>query len=741
MTDNPPIVQATDSGSAKAKPLSKLSLELAGMTCASCALRIEKTLAKQPGVAEANVGFASHTGTVLYDPNSVSTTDLIAAVQHIGYQAKEMSSIHDTKQTDEASHDVTEEYHAEERYWLKRNTIGWPFTIVVVVLIIEFPSHAWARWLALVLTMPVQFWVGWPFLRTAALRAKNLSANMDTLVALGTLTAFFASLPAIPSGGYLYLDTASAIVSFISLGKYLEARAKGKASSALHSLLELGAKDVSVLVDGAERILAIEQLAVGDLMMVRPGEKIPTDGVIEEGSSSIDESMLTGESMPQEKTVGDKVIGATVNGQGLLKVRALAVGADTALASIVQLVQNAQNSKAPVQRLADNVAGVFVPIVIAVGAITFAAWQITTGHLTWGLTAAVAVLVVACPCAMGLATPAAIMVGTGRAAHFGVLIRNALALERSAHIDTIVLDKTGTLTEGRMQVTDVVGDIAALGMAASLETGSSHPIATAIVKAAKDRNIELTPLENLEVVSGSGIRGKIAGKEVSVGRGDFLTSVGIVIPPELADSSNSLSQAAKTVIMVALGREAKAVIAVADSLKPNARKIVNKLNAAGLELVMITGDNFQVANVIANQVGINNVVAEVYPQDKMAEVEKLQKQGHTVAFVGDGINDAPALVQADLGIAIGTGTDVAIESADITLMSGDLAGIVTAVQLSKRTYRTIIENLWWAFGYNTLMIPLAAFGILPPIAAAGAMAISSVSVVVNSLRLNRFRQV
>jgi heavy metal translocating P-type ATPase len=561
---------------------------------------------------------------------------------------------------------------------------------------------------------------------------------MDTLVAMGTLVAYVASLPALRYGGGIYLDTAALIVAFITLGRYLEARAKGRAANALHALLELGAKVAHVLVNGAERTIPADQLKVGDVMVVRPGEKIPTDGTVVDGSSAVDESMLTGESLPVDKAQGDPVAGATVNGSGLLRVRATAVGGETALAGIVRLIESAQASKAPVQRLADRVAAVFVPVVIAVAAITAAGWFALDGHVGGAITAAVAVLVVACPCAMGLATPAAIMVGTGRGARLGVLIKSGEVLERSRRIDTVVLDKTGTLTEGRMRVTDVEGDPGTLAMAAAVEAGSEHPIAAAVLAAAREADLEIAPVTEFVSRAGHGLSGRVDGRVVLVGRPGFLDDDGMKTLVDAASAGERLASEGKTVVAVAWDGQVRGVIGVADTLKTNAAATVADLRAMGLDIVMLTGDNRRTAEAVAAQAGIDRLIAEVYPEDKVAEVSRFQETGKVVAFVGDGINDAPALVRADLGIAIGTGTDVAIESSDVTLMSGDLAGIATAIRLSRRTYRTIIQNLFWAFGYNTVMIPLAAFGILPPIAAGAAMAFSSVSVVTNSLRLNRF---
>ena len=707
----------------------ELTLEIEGMTCGSCAARIERVTARQPGIETTTVNFAGRSALVRYHPEAANPESVIAAIEKIGYHARPVSP-------EEA--DTRDAYRADERYWGRRNLVGWPLAVATLVLVMGFSDHAWARWAALATATPVQFWVGWPFLRTAAVRARARSANMDTLVAMGTLVAYLASLPAIAGGGDLYLDTAALIVTFIALGRYLEARAKGRAANALHALLELGAKEAHVVRDGEERTIPANQLRVGDMMVVRPGEKVPTDGVVDDGASSVDESMLTGESLPVDKAPGDTVAGATINQSGLLHVRATAVGADTALAGIVRLVEAAQSSKAPVQRLADRVAAVFVPAVIAVAAATFAGWLALDGDMAHALTASVAVLVVACPCAMGLATPAAIMVGTGRGARLGVLIKSGEVLERSRRIDTVVFDKTGTLTEGRMRVTDVEGDADTLAVAAALEAGSEHPIAAAVVAYAREQGVPVVPVAAFEAQAGHGVSGTIDGRDALVGRDAFLRDRHVSIPPPLEAAVDRLATEAKTAVLVGWNGTARGVIAVADTLKPEAVDVIADLHSMGLEVAMLTGDNRPTADAIAAQAGIDRAIAEVFPEDKVAEIRRLQTDGKRVAFAGDGINDAPALVQADLGVAIGTGTDVAIESSDITLMSGRLDGVPTAIRLSRRTYRTIIQNLFWAFGYNTVMIPLAAFGVLPPIAAGAAMAFSSVSVVTNSLRLNRF---
>ena len=708
---------------------SELRLEIDGMSCASCATRVERAAARQPGVESASVSFAGRSATVRYQPSLVTPGDLVAAIEKAGYRAAPAAA---------GGADASRAYQADERYWAPRNLAGWPLAIATLVLVMGFADHPWARWAALATATPVQFWVGWTFLRNAAARARARSANMDTLVALGTLVAYLASLPAIAHGGRLYLDTAALIVAFIALGRYLEARAKSRAAGAIHALLELGARQAHVVRDGQEYTAAVAGLRVGDVLVVRPGEKIPADGIVAEGTSAVDESMLTGEPRPAVKVPGDPVIGATVNGSGLLRVTVTAVGGDTVLAGIVRLVAAAQSSKAPAQRLADRVAAVFVPLVIVAAAATFAGWWALDGQVAAAISAAVAVLVVACPCAMGLAVPAAIMVASGRGARLGVLIKNGEALERVRSVDTVVLDKTGTLTQGRMRVDEVVGGQETLAMAASVEAGSEHPIGAAVVAAARELGLATEPVAGFSAQAGQGVAGRVAGRRVLAGQAGFLESAGLLVPAGLRAEAERLAGGGRTVILVGWDGAARGAVAVADTIKPDAARVIAGLHEMGLETVMLTGDSQSTAEAVAARTGIGRVIAEVLPEGKVAQVRRLQAAGKTVAFAGDGINDAPALVQADLGMAVGTGTDVAIESADITLISGSLAGIGTAIRLSRRTYRTIVENLFWAFGYNVLMIPLAAFGILPPIAAGAAMAASSVSVVGNALRLAGF---
>ncbi|CRH13548.1 metal cation transporter P-type ATPase CtpV [Mycobacterium tuberculosis] len=600
-----------------------------------------------------------------------------------------------------------------------------------------------AGWLAFAATLPVQFVAGWPILRGAVQQARALTSNMDTLIALGTLTAFVYSTYQLFAGGPLFFDTSALIIAFVVLGRHLEARATGKASEAISKLLELGAKEATLLVDGQELLVPVDQVQVGDLVRVRPGEKIPVDGEVTDGRAAVDESMLTGESVPVEKTAGDRVAGATVNLDGLLTVRATAVGADTALAQIVRLVEQAQGDKAPVQRLADRVSAVFVPAVIGVAVATFAGWTLIAANPVAGMTAAVAVLIIACPCALGLATPTAIMVGTGRGAELGILVKGGEVLEASKKIDTVVFDKTGTLTRARMRVTDVIAGQRrqpdqVLRLAAAVESGSEHPIGAAIVAAAHERGLAIPAANAFTAVAGHGVRAQVNGGPVVVGRRKLVDEQHLVLPDHLAAAAVEQEERGRTAVFVGQDGQVVGVLAVADTVKDDATDVVGRLHAMGLQVAMITGDNARTAAAIAKQVGIEKVLAEVLPQDKVAEVRRLQDQGRVVAMVGDGVNDAPALVQADLGIAIGTGTDVAIEASDITLMSGRLDGVVRAIELSRQTLRTIYQNLGWAFGYNTAAIPLAALGALNPVVAGAAMGFSSVSVVTNSLRLRRF---
>jgi cation-transporting ATPase V/Cu+-exporting ATPase len=709
--------------------------EVAGMTCASCALRIERTLSKQEGVVEASVNLAGAEAKVMFDPTRVEPAALEAAVRKIGYELTEVAS--------EEERTSVKERYAEEARVQGRNVIGAGLlTLPVAVLAMGGIDTSWSRVLQWLLATPVLFVFGWQFHRTAVLRARSFDANMDTLVSLGTVAAYLFSVWSFFRGDELYFETASIIITFILLGRFFEAVAKGRASGAIARLLELGAKEARVLRDGQELMIPIEQVRGGDLLVVKPGEKIPVDGEITEGGSSVDESMLTGESLPVDHGPGDAVFGATINQQGRLVVRATRVGGETALAQIVRMVEDAQASKAPVQRLADRVARVFVPVVITIALSTFGVWMLIGSELSAAFTAAVAVLIIACPCALGLATPIGIMVGSGRGAEIGVFFKRAETFEKSRKVDVVVFDKTGTLTDGLMSLSDVVTDeneARFLYLTASVEAASSHPIGKAVALGAEEREIELGAVDDFENFAGMGVRGTVDGVEVLVGKPKLTADAGLLIPERYAEAMERLEGEAKTTFLAGWDGEVRGVIAVADSLKPSAGPAVAELEKIGVRVVMLTGDNRRTAEAIATQVGISRVLAEVLPQDKVAEIQRLQADGLVVAFVGDGVNDAPALTQADLGVAIGTGTDVAIEAGDVVLMSGDPALVVRAMQLARRTFRTIIENLFWAFFYNVAAIPLAALGLLNPMIAAGAMAFSSVSVVANSLRLRRFK--
>jgi len=715
-----------------------LDLEVRGMTCGSCATRIQKSLARQPGVDDAAVNFATRRATVR--GQALDLEALAAAVAKAGYEL--VAPAH-AAPGDAPGPDTTE---ADERRaatgWLRRAALAWPLGLAVMWLAYWGPAGTAPRWWQLVLAVPVQFVAGWPFLRAAAARARYRTASMDTLVSLGTLTAFTYSVVNLLVGGPLYFETAALLIAFLATGRYFEARVKRQASSALRSLLELGAKEATVLVDGVERRVPVEQVRVGDLVVVRPGEKIPVDGVVEVGTSAVDESMLTGESFPVDKTAGDKVAGATVNSNGMLTVRAAAVGSDTALAQIVRLVEEAQGSKAAVQALADKISAVFVPVVAAISVLTFVAWALA-GDPARGLLAAVAVMIIACPCALGLATPTAIMVGTGRGAAMGVLIKGGEVLERSRRVNTIVFDRTGTLTTGRIVLAGVEPGAGQdrtelLRRAAAVEVGSEHPLGRAVVDAGRAAGAPLPDTDGFRSVAGHGVEGRVEGTLVVVGRRRLAHEHGMVIPADCENAARLAEEAGQTAVLVGWDRRVRGVLALADTVRPEATRALRELEGQGVQVAMLTGDNSRTANAIARQLGISRVLAEVLPEDKVAEVRRLQGEGRVVAMVGDGVNDAPALVQADLGIAIGTGTDVAIEASDITLLADDLTTVPRALRLARRTLRTIRQNLGWAFGYNLAALPLAALGLLNPAIAGAAMGLSSVSVVANSVRLRRF---
>jgi cation-transporting ATPase V/Cu+-exporting ATPase len=720
---------------------STIDFRVEGMTCGSCAARVQRVLAKTDGVADAEVNLATGRAHLTLQ-RPLPTAELQARVARIGYGLTPLA------ETPSGGDDPDER---ARRSWRRRVWLVAPAAVFAVATMLAGPTlmedPGWRLALFAVAT-PVQFGIGWPFLREAARRARRGTANMDTLIAVGTLAAYGFSVVQLLTGGMeLYFETAILLIAFLTLGRYLEARARGRAGQAIRALLELGAKQARVLRDGAEVLVPVEQVTVGDLLRIRPGEKVPVDGEVLEGTSAVDESMLTGESVPVDKAPGDRVAGATVNTSGVLTVQATAVGADTALAQIVRLVEQAQAGKGQLQRLADRISAVFVPLVMAVAALTFTGWALLGGDPARGLTAAVAVLIIACPCALGLATPTAIMVGTGRGAELGVLIRSVEVLERTRRITTVVFDKTGTLTRGQMALTDVVAaegvDRAELlRLAGAVEADSEHPIGAAIAAAARQQG-DLPAAQGFQAMAGQGVHADVAAGasgpvRVWVGRRKLAADAGLLVPQALEAAAERLEQEGRTAVLVGWQGEARGVLAVADTLKDGAAELVGRLHGMGLEVAMLTGDNQVTAQAIAAAVGVDRVLAEVLPADKVGEIARLQAEGRVVAMVGDGVNDAPALVQADLGIAIGTGTDVAIQASDLTLLRGDLEGVATAIALSRRTYRTITQNLFWAFGYNTAAIPLAAAGLLSPVIAGAAMALSSVSVVANSLRLRRF---
>jgi copper-transporting P-type ATPase V len=718
-----------------------------GMTCGSCAARVQRALEKVDGVESAEVNFATHQVRVKANEGTIESPVLEAAVERSGYRLAAITDPNVGRHpTGRAVSDGPDDRGS---YWRKRVIVVFPaalFMLATMFLGHEAMAAPALRWSMLAVATVVQFWVGWPFLKEASRRAKRLTANMDTLIAIGTMTAYIFSVYQLVRGEMeLYFETGVLIIAFLSLGRHLEARAKARAGKAIRALLELGAKEARVVINGEEAMVPVEQVQVGNLIRVKPGEKVPVDGVVVEGFSAVDESMFTGESLPVEKEVGHKVSAATVNTSGVLTIQTSAVGSDTALAHIVKLVEDAQTGKTEVQRLADRVSAVFVPVVIGLALATFGFWSIIGNDSTQGLLAAVAVLIIACPCALGLATPTAILVGTGRGADLGILIKSSEVLERTRAITTVLFDKTGTLTQGQMSLTDVYPDGSAgdqvLRLAAAVEANSEHPIGSAIAAAQRERE-PLLAVTRFEAVAGFGVRSMVQTAQgpvlVSVGRRKFMAEAGLVLPSELESVTERYEAEGRTAVLAGWNGEVRGVLGVADTTKPGASQAVRSLTDMGLKVAMITGDNWTTAKAIAQSLGIETVIAEVLPEDKISEVARLQAGGEVVAMVGDGVNDAPALVKADLGIAIGTGTDVAIEASDLALMNGDPRTVALAISLSRRTYRTIVQNLFWAFGYNVLAIPLAALGLLNPILAGGAMAFSSVSVVANSLRLLRF---
>ena len=737
-------------------PAERIELPITGMTCASCANRIERKLNKLDGVI-ATVNYATETAYVEYGDH-LAPEQLVAAVEAAGY--------HSALPTAKPAPDE-QEHQPDPTAQLRRRLIITTLLSLPVLLIAMIPAlqfNNW-QWLSLQLATPVVLWGAWPFHRAAWANLKHGTATMDTLISVGTLSAWLWSLYAlflgdagqngmrmvfnlVPSSGSgtneIYLETASIVTTFILAGRYFEARAKRRAGAALKALLELGAKDVSILEpDGSERRVPIDQLQVGERFIVRPGEKVATDGLVEDGHSAIDMSMLTGESVPVEVGPGSDIAGATINAGGRLIIRATKIGSDTALAQIARLVTEAQTGKAPVQRLADRISGIFVPTVFTIAFATLAFWLGAGQSVTFAFTAAVAVLIIACPCALGLATPTALMVGTGRGAQLGLLIKGPEILESTRRIDTIVLDKTGTVTTGQMTLVDIVvaegvDRDGALRLVGALEDASEHPIARAIASAAKAESAPLPTVERFATREGLGVEGIVDGHALVAGRPALLADWGVHLPPELDAARQGAEGRGQTAIAAGWDGSATALFIVSDTVKPTSAAAIARLKALGLRTVLLTGDNTATANAVAAEVGIDEVIAEVMPADKADVIARLQAEGRVVAMAGDGVNDAPALARADLGLSIGTGTDVAIEASDLTLVSGDLNAATQAIRLSRRTLRTIKQNLGWAFGYNVAALPLAAMGLLNPVVASAAMAFSSLSVVGNALRLRRF---
>lgn len=730
----------------------KAEFTVSGMTCAACANRVEKRLNKLDGVNKATVNFALESATVDFNPDEVNVNEMKSAITKLGYKLEVKPDDQDAS-TDHR----LQEIERQKKKFIISFILSFPLLWAMVshfsfTSFIYLPDMLMNPWVQLALATPVQFIIGGQFYVGAYKALRNKSANMDVLVALGTSAAYFysvyLSIQSIGSSEHmtdLYFETSAVLITLIILGKLFEAKAKGRSSEAIKKLMGLQAKTATVMRDGTEIKILIEEVVAGDIVYVKPGEKIPVDGEIVEGKSAIDESMLTGESIPVDKSIGDVVIGSTINKNGFLKVKATKVGRDTALAQIIKVVEEAQGSKAPIQRVADQISGIFVPVVVVIAIITFAVWMIfvTPGDFGGALEKMIAVLVIACPCALGLATPTSIMAGSGRSAEYGILFKGGEHLEATHRLDTVILDKTGTVTNGKPVLTDIIvadgfHEEEILRLVGAAEKNSEHPLAEAIVEGIKEQKIDIPSSETFEAIPGFGIESVVEGKQLLIGTRRLMKKFNIDIE-EVSKSMEELEREGKTAMLIAIDKEYAGIVAVADTVKDTSKAAIARLKKMGLDVVMITGDNTQTAQAIAKQVGIDYVIAEVLPEGKAEEVKKLQANGKKVAMVGDGINDAPALATANIGMAIGTGTDVAMEAADITLIRGDLNSIADAIFMSKMTIRNIKQNLFWALAYNALGIPIAALGFLAPWVAGAAMAFSSVSVVLNALRLQRVK--
>lgn len=726
----------------------KKEFVITGMTCAACATRIEKGLHKMEGISQANVNLALENATVEYNPSQVSATDIISKVEKLGYGAHMKENVQETI-------DVREQaIRKQQRKFILSAILSIPllwtmaghFSFTSFLYVPEFLMNPWVQ---IALATPVQFIIGWQFYVSAYKALRNQSANMDVLVVMGTSAAYFYSVyQAIihngsPHHAQLYFETSAVLITLILLGKLFEAKAKGRSSEAIKKLMGLQAKTALVERNGTEKVIALEEVMTGDIILVKPGEKIPVDGEMIEGHTAVDESMLTGESLPIDKEAGSLLYGSTLNKNGFIKMRATKVGRDTALSQIIKVVEDAQGSKAPIQRMADKISGIFVPIVIGIAIVTYMVWLvfIAPGQFGPALESLIAVLVIACPCALGLATPTSIMAGSGRAAELGILFKGGEHLEQTHHLTTVVVDKTGTVTNGKPVLTDVipadgVNPRVLLSFIGSAEKQSEHPLAEAILNGIEQQGIKLRDVRGFEAIPGYGVKATVNQKEIFVGTRKLMEMQGIEVAPVL-NEMEQLESRGKTVMMASMDGRYAGMVAVADTIKSSSQSAIQRLQELGIEVIMMTGDNERTAHAIARQVGIDQVIAEVLPEGKAEEVKKLQLLGKKVAMVGDGINDAPALAVADIGMAIGTGTDVAMEAADITLIRGDLNGIADAILMSRKTMRNIKQNLFWAFGYNILGIPIAAAGFLAPWVAGAAMAFSSVSVVLNALRLQK----